>query len=278
MKKVYLEPSAINEAQRRFFGGQDLRGLLAKRGFSPATGIHTVYELGRAFLNSENTELAKQLFRILYDLDPSYQPTVADLLGQEIVSLRTGAAVLPFLDHLNQVATHEEVLRLSQGLVSDRALQFIQAREADIRHNHPLHARFHMDQGALTRRLKTPKVKSFEDLVAMMENALPELIFQVLKRRVSRSEAKELSQRLDSFPTLRTTVRANLYLSFIAFVHVTQPAFDKLDDYRHVIEASYCDALITCDGQLNNTAPKLHPGLLRIHFDDMVQEVTIGAV
>lgn len=141
-----------------------------------------------------------------------------------MLKLRTGAAVTPFLDHLNQASTRLEIERLAAGIFDSRAEEFIRSREGAIRTNSPVLSEQYL---AHVKRVKNrsvnrlKKIKTFDDIVR-----------EVLKKTVSFAEAVELSQRLASFPALRSTVNTNMYYSFIHIVYGVGPSNDKINDYR----------------------------------------------
>lgn len=49
------------------------------------------------------------------------------------------------------------------------------------------------------------------------------------------------------------------------------PGRDKLDDYRHVIEASYCDVFVTNDGQLGRTVPRINSDLSVVLWNELLE-------
>ena len=71
-------------------------------------------------------------------------------------------------------------------------------------------------------------------------------------------------------PAIRSGVRANLYLMWICISRRVAPAVDKLDDYRHIIEASYCDALVSGDDQLIRTTPRINPALESLRTPELL--------
>ena len=78
-----------------------------------------------------------------------------------------------------------------------------------------------------------------------------------------------LHGRLDEFPAIRSTVRANLYMWAVPLVSGSGVSTDKNDDYRHVVEASYANVFVTGDGQLARTVPRLNPRLRVLEWRTM---------
>lgn len=247
--------------------------MLDSKGFTPAVGLHIIYELARTFLNESERKTGAELFSILRDLDPFYQLPPEMLHAQEIIKLRTGAAVLPVLDQLNLAATRHEVERLARDIFDEKAKNFIESREEDVKVNHPKFATDYIAQIKQTTnkpQFKKKSLRTFDQVYTELENQIPDLIYRSLTGKVTRSEALELAKRMSSFPAIRSTARSHAYLSAICIIHKNIPGRDKLDDYRHIIEASYCDIFITNDRQLSRTIPHINPDLRVLLWDDLV--------
>ena len=263
-KAGYLEPSAINWLVDNAPEAASAVSSLRAAGYRPVIGLHTIYELARTFLNPKNDARGQTLFAFIRDLDPSLTPGTRKLMIQEIVSYRTGTAVLPFLDHLDQAATRAEVNRLAAVVFDGVARLFIEARERDIGENYPKvtqgYIRKVVELGSANREA-VPRFGTFEAAASFFEPKVPSIIREIVDRGISASEAAALSGQLARLPAIRSAVRANLYLMWICISKKACPAFDKLDDYRHIIEASYCDAIITQDRQLLRTVRKINPWL-----------------
>jgi hypothetical protein len=257
-KKAYLEPTIINRAHDQGLSGLNLKDVLEKNLLAPAIGLHTIYEMARTFLRTEGKPRGAALFQIIDELEPYYQLSPEMLYEQEIIKLRTGVAVFPFWDPLNLAATKQEVARLARGLFNEKARNFIAEREAEIRQNHP---KFALDYIKGIKGNQSDRLPTFEKVYLGLKDQIPNLIYQLVKRRVSLAEAHEIYHRIDSFTAIRSTVRANVYLSAICIIHQDVPGKDKIDDYRHIIEASYCDMFVTDDEQLSRTVPRINPDL-----------------
>lgn len=224
-------------------------------------------------MNEADKKTGTDLFSILQDLDPFYQPEPEMLHDQEIFKLRTGVAVLPVLDQLDLVATKLEVERLALGIFDQNAGSFIARLEEDIKENHPRLALDYIaqvEQTAKKPQFEKKRFRTFEQVYLELEPQIPDLIYCFLNGKVSHSEAQELAQRMVSFPAIRSTTMSQIYLSAICIMHGDVPSRDKLDDYRHVIEASYCDVFITNDGQLSRTVPRINPDLSVLLWNELV--------
>jgi len=274
MKSSYIETNIINKSLDLDISGGELRSQLDARALTPKFGIHGIYELARSFLNDDSRERAISLFCVLRDLDPGYQVPVDKILEQEIIKLRTGSAVLPFLPYFNQIETKQEVEKLAHGVFDEKAKSFISNREYEIKSFYPEMAKQYIAsaKSILRERPKSKKQpRTFEQLLSELESEMPDLIYRMLKGKVSLLEARELYLRLKSFPAIHASAMANAYMTSICILHGDVPGKDKIDDYRHLIEASYCDVFITDDYQLKNTVPRINSDLQVIGLNDLIE-------
>lgn len=266
--KGYLEPNIVNWARRAGWSGNYLRARLSSRGLTAHFGVHGIYELARGFLSDTHCAEAQENFGILAELEPVVGPTVEILLGKELDLLRTGAAVIPVLRPIDQVSAKAQILTMASGSFESLGRKFIEQREARASRDHPLYkARLLADlKSALASGVERPT--SFEDALVRFDEHVPAVIRKVLGARAKNREPERLHARLEEFPLIQTIVRANLYMWAIPFVSGGPgPSADKSDDYRHVIEASYCSVFITGDSQLARTAPRLNPHLSVLTWD-----------
>ena len=279
MNKLYIDTSIFNRALDTGVDATAMREAFSKLRLEPATGLLTVNELARTFLKPSNADRAKALFALLRDLDPVYQPEIRSVLKAEVTKLRTGAAVLPFLDELQHASARVEVARLAGGFFDERASRFLVdtlRRKNRDRESHKSHLANISSAGATDP--KVAALQTFDDVWAYFDSkgALPSMIAEVLRGDVSLREAKELAQRLQSFPAIATAVRSDVYLNFIMIAHAEVPGKDKLDDYKHAIGAAYCSAFLTADMQvaaLRHVLPHV-----RLLTWNSVLAPTVGAV
>lgn len=272
MQKVYIETSVINRAFSESITGNDIAIYLDTLGFQPTIGTHTIYELAKTYLEPNSILKAQQLFSILLELEASIIPPTDKLFKKEIMKLRTGAAVLPFLDTLNQSSTRQEIHKLANGIFDSKAQEFIKNREKFHRTNNPIIYRDFLDHINKVKSYGTDilkNIRTFEDVVSYFKNQIPDLIVKILKGKVSKYEAVELFHRLDSFPALRSAVRANIDLCFICIVHNTHPGSDRKDDNRHIVDSSYSKGIVTGDEQLAKRVNRINPELVIIAWKNI---------
>ena len=102
------------------------------------------------------------------------------------------------------------------GNFDENARRFIERRESEIKSEHPKNGQAYLahiqdvrsDKGAQSIKLRT-----FEDALTHFKSQIPDAIHQILQNRITRLEAKELAQRLNFFPAIRSAVRADIYLN-----------------------------------------------------------------
>ncbi|MDA2935125.1 hypothetical protein MYX82_12410 [Acidobacteria bacterium AH-259-D05] len=278
MGYLSLETSAVNRASEQGISPESLLKLIQSHGGIPAVGLHVLYEIDRNFLHDELIETGVRLSSFLYDLEPNFIKPVDLLLEEEIIRLRTNAEVRAIMDPHNQASAMMELYRLTTGN-TEEAREFVSRRENAVRLEVPqeVHAYLrHVNEVRNQDPQLAKTLKSFEDVFqyAESEGQLPRLVTDILQGvriSVNSHEAKELSLRLPSFPALHSLVRANIYICFIQIVERVQPARDRLDDFRHFIESSYSETMLTEDGGILRRAPDIAPNLLVKSLDDIAR-------
>jgi hypothetical protein len=264
VRSAYLEPSFLNRAVDEGRSANDVRSVLERRQLRPVVGLHAIYEMSRTLLEPGHERRARALFSLVRDLAPSYHWFAGELLDFELQKLRRGVAVLPFLDHDNCVRATHEVEQLASGVLSDEGRRFINAREADIAAHFPESNRLYLQQIDHVRAEapdKMPQGRQFAHTCSYFAPSFPEFIEKLLHPMASPDECRELAVHLERFPALRSVLNAHLYMIFIMLANKRPPGKDKLDDYRHIVEACYTDTFVTADRQQATTAPKINPSL-----------------
>ncbi len=119
------------------------------------------------------------------------------------------------------------------------------------------------------------RLRTFDDVWAYSESTglLEPLFVEVLGGSVTLAEAKELATSPSSFPANTAAVRANVYLNFIMISNGVKPGKDKLNDYKHCFEASYCDAFLTADRQQETAMKVICPWVPIQNWNRRLQEL-----
>jgi len=275
LNKIYIEPNVINNIRRKGLSGHKFRLALEQNNFIAYFGVHGIYELARGFLDDTNNTDAKINFKILSELDPTFSPPVKTLHEKEIDKFRTEAEVIPILDNLNAIAAKQEVIRLEHGFFDNNAKNFIIKRENDINTNGNIRMYKYLTSAKDELSKRKYNLKTYYDVYKYFEKDIPDLLYKMLDKKITISEAEEISSKLEMFPAINAAVRANIYLCYIPIVHKNIPGKDKYDDYRHLIEGSYCNFIITGDKQLIYTTPLINPFLKAINIEDLFKDLNI---
>jgi hypothetical protein len=271
MKRAYLEANAISRAAEESLSGKQLRDILGRNGLVPAIGFHTIYELARTFLNDKKIEVARTLFQIVADLESEYCEESYEILCQELNHCLRQTQIKPFLDGGKQSDTVTEVAKFARGIFDDRARSFIESREKRFRADHP-----QISQNNIRAFAKDPpknKVRTLEEFTAYYKNGQLEVVVQIFGGKLTLEQAEAVIASIERYPAMRAALMANMYLFFVQMTQKVPPATDKVDDHRHVIEASYCDAFITNDNQLLNNLGKINPRLKPVSWGALRQRV-----
>ena len=259
MRKAYLETNAICRAEDYGISGCDLRLRLEHNGLTPVVGLHVIYELARTFLNPKNTDTAIRLFRIVEELSPEYSEQPGALITQEVDRCLNNSDIAPFLDGADFNAAVDEVQKLSTGNFDDKARGFIEGRDSNFQREHEIIAKINIEE--FRRNFLIMRIRTFEDVLSYYENDFSTLLIKIFNGKLSRAEALNILDVIDTLHTIQSRLRSEIYLLFIALVHGAVPNTDKVDDHRHIIEAAYCDVFITGDSQLINNANKINPNI-----------------
>ncbi len=265
MKRAYLETNAISRATDESISGAQLRDILGARGSVPAIGFHTIYELAKTFLNDRKVEVARALFQIIVDLEPEYCEESYEILYQELNHCFAQKPISPFLVDDKKSDTISEIAKLARGDFDERARKFIKNRERRFRADHPQISQNNVE--AFAENPPQNRVRTFKEFTANYADGRPEVVVQIFGGKLSLERAAAVIASIERYPAIRAAVLANMYLFFVQMVQKVTPATDKVDDHRHVIEASYCDTFITNDNQLLNILEEINPSLEPISWD-----------
>lgn len=70
---------------------------------------------------------------------------------------------------------------------------------------------------------------------------------------MSNDYAEKLILKINDLAVIKTAIRANLYMSYLARNYKSPPSKDKTDDFRHLIDASLCSYFVTDEKKLKKT-------------------------
>jgi hypothetical protein len=264
MNMVYVDSSAIVWAVTQLFRGETLASALASEGLRPVVGMHTLSSLGESVFERGETELGMGAFSLIREMRSSFVPSARRILAYEVLSLRTGQPVNPFVETLTSRALHMEIQRLARGIFDSRSRYFIQTREARAGFPSPilniswLEERLGHD-GLDERRLKALSPSGMDEIMAAMGRELKEMVQEIFGRKITPDEAELLSRRLDSYPALSASVRANIFLMSIDEEERNLGVGPQ--SCLQLVEASYCYGILTQDPVVTKTAHAVVPWL-----------------
>jgi hypothetical protein len=273
--KAYIEASVINRSVDQGYNAISLAENLRVLGCEPVLGLNVIYELAKCFLTDQGIVRGRELFAFVDDLAPTFHRQPQYLMEQEVERFRHGTAVLPFLDYLNHVSTVMEIRRLRAGILSTQMREIIETREADIaanfQNNDALYIR-QVDELRAQYPGQVRRFRTYQDVLTQFDPDLHRFVevnINRYRRLVSPDEARRIAHRIDEFPAIRSLVRTHFYFLFHCLANHIGAGRDKLGDYRHVVEASYCKALSTADGRLTKVAPRINPDFLVLEFETL---------
>ncbi len=159
-----------------------------------------------------------------------------------------------------------EVAWLAAGNFSKEVEEFIRKREIEMRTSVPRISQEYIQhiqkkEEELGISMRKWDFEKFRDA---LKPRFPHFVSQVLKGSTSSFESKEISYRLPSFPVIRSTIRANLYLDFTIAYHKDSPNLGRIADYRHIIDASYCKFFLSDDSQQLNALSNINENLVGV--------------
>lgn len=270
MKTVLFETNAISRCLDVSLSGAELSIILQKRNLHPVVNIHSTYELARTFLNPTSHEKGKLLFTILKELNPIISCPTQDLLKREIKKLRDGTTVDFFCSRLLESQAREAIDNVAMGNFTAPYEKFIRDNEN----------KFHSEQNMWDKLIPIKKEKkfksiSYEDFVKSYMNPtniskVISHIYQHTEENLTNTETMKFLSEPNSYPALKTLIRAELYLNYLVLTSGNRPAKDKTDDFRHLIDSSYCSALVTNDVKFTSIAPQINGEIEIITFENVV--------
>ena len=268
---AYLEPSAVDAAVRARMGPAELRSRLGRLGFDPATGLHTLHECARSIVRGRPA-VARPIFQFLLELEPTFFHPADVLLDQEVGFIRGSGGIAPALDPENIRLTYSEMRLLAKGNISRELRELVVERDRGIASRWPASSGWYLGQVKELRRRDpnaAPRPATFEAFVASMQSSLGTWVLGLAHGKLTQPEVERVVRNLDILIAHRTQLRLWMYLAFICVHDGRTPSHDRLDDFRHVLEGSYCNAFVTNDGSLMHAVPRLHPQLIVVAWPEV---------
>jgi hypothetical protein len=265
---IYLDTNLWNKLLDQGVEPVELLRELKQRNAMLVLSGQTVYELTRTFANSP--ERGKELFRyIKLFLDEGIVGAYdnMNLLRSEVKALYSGAnAVIAFFDSINEALLKDEVAKLAEGIVDNRAVEFIAERKefADrTREEQKAHFKKRPDMKTKLLAVSANKVAAWLDGevsgdvgAAMLTRHLLR-VFESSDTRAAITTAQGLLRHPAS-RIAKALVRADLYSNWRC-AHRGSNKKDLVDDMYHVLNAAYCHVYATAEPKQNEYAGLLLP-------------------
>jgi hypothetical protein len=254
-KLIYLDTNLWNRLLDQGVDPVELLRELKRQNATVVLSGQTVYELTRTFRTS--AARGKELFRYvrLY-IEAGIIGTYnnMDLLRAEVRALYARAdSVVAYFDPANYDALKQEVAKLAEGIVDERAWTFLSERkEFATSSRDEQKAHFEKRPDMRTQLLAVPK----DGVAAWLDEQVSgDVGAAMLTRhliRIFESPSTDAALGLLQHPASRIAkalVRADLYSNWRCAQRGSNPR-DLIDDMYHVLNATYTDVYATAeDGQ-----------------------------
>jgi hypothetical protein len=267
--RAYFETSALDFVVKRRVPVSAIRSQLENRGLTACVGTLTINECAQPIL-SDRGDAAVALFEVIRELQPRFLADPSDLYEQETRLLRDGTPVNPHPSDAQEAFVRNEVGELADGRINLRLLELVQDRRKVKFEEWPTAMEKCLAVVKELRRdspVDVPRFGTFGQFEDFFRGDLPRFVACLPGLSLSIDQADAIAAEINLYPAIRTTVYFWCNVMFICIKDGRAPSVDKVDDYRHVVEASYCDAFITNDGQLLRSISRLHPSLTPFHVD-----------
>lgn len=162
--------------------------------------------------------------------------------------------------------TYNEIGKLSNGVFDSHACDFISSRQKSFDSDHQIICDINKK---LDDTPSTKQTRTFDGYLNFHSQSFSKVIELIFNNSISSKEALYLADNMESLPVLRSCVRANFYLCFLLFTNPNNPKKDKVDDHRHVLEASHCDVFITEDKQLLKSTNGINPDVIPLKWSSI---------
>lgn len=273
--RAYFETSALDAIVKQEIPTSYIRRQLKARRLTACVGALTLNESAQAIL-SDKGDLARVTFKLIRDLKPRFLAETVDLYEQETRLVRGGTAVIPYPSEAQENFVRDEVDKLADGRINVRFVELLLDRQRVKFKEWPASMEKYLAELKKLRRNfpgNVRRFRTFEQVEAFFRPDLARFVAGLDGLSLSIDEAEAIAAAIDRYPAIRTSVYFCWNALFICLVDGRVPSVDKVDDYRHVIEASYCDVFVSNDNQLLRSIPRLHPTLAALRIDDLVPSI-----
>lgn len=257
---LYAETSFWNELCDQAVDAEAVSEALSRQGAQLALGMNVFFEMVKTFGKAEQQvrDRAQDLFSYLKtwvrdDLHVTRQ-TPEILVDEVRHSLGDAREVRAFLDCRELSSLTEEIARLADGIFSASRERFVNERRATAKRLRQEMIKDFQSKPEVATRLKQIALERLEDwmaeevrsergaslLIGHLAQVLPEEMLSQLGGIAARLLAS------DQYRVSQALVRNGIYLNW-RLAHRGSVPTSSFDDAYHVVNASYCDKILTTD-------------------------------
>jgi len=245
---------------------------LKSNGLHGVVSQHTTYELARTFLNPKNTEIGKELFLIIKELEPIFTCETQTLLKREISKLKneSSSGMSYLIESIYVSPLNEAMDEMCKGELTQKYTSFISGMEKAFDRDNE------MWDGIIKKRDKQEfKQKSFQQyktewLETVSSATMQSQVMEFAGSRLDTKDIDTFMKNINSYPAMRTLIYSNLYLNFVAKQSGNRPSKDKSDDFRHLIDSSYCTTIVSSDERLSGYSKEINPDIEFVTFEEFM--------
>jgi hypothetical protein len=260
MQILYAETSLWNELCDQAIDAKTVAEALARQGAQLALGMNVFFEMVKTFGSSaqQARDRAHHLFSYLKtwvrDDFPATRQTPEILADEVWHSLGDAWEVRAFLDGRELRSLIEEIARLADGIFSPSRQEFVNERRATAKRLRQEMIDDLRKKPEVVTRLKQIAPERLEDW--MVEEIRSERGASLLMGHLAQVLPKEMFSHLngiaarllasDQYKVSHALVRNGVYLNW-RIAHRGSVPTSSFDDAYHVVNASYCDKVLTTD-------------------------------
>jgi hypothetical protein len=222
-----------------------------------ALGLHVIYELARG-LSGPSVKEVRAACQFLSEIrQVEYLPQLDAVVINEFDQAKHGLPILTVLPPINQFATRLELTRLTAGY-ADQAARFIASRETTVAAEHLQVAEANL------RGLKALRsIRTFEEFRRLVSPSSASANLSNLAAlhgiKLRPGVVARVLARPKDFRLLTAWLHVQWYFAWIATHHRVPPAWDKRDDFRHLLESARCDGFVTIEAALRKVGAVITP-------------------
>lgn len=275
MLRVYPDVNALHCIRNRCSEGELLSSASRKQ-FKLKLSSHVVYELARGCRGPAGSHCRATLEHIT-QLRQCVEllPDVRILIKAEFHLARFGVPIITVVDPLTEAATWEFIEKLIRGSFDEVSL-LIQKRDEQISVELAKYSDHNLEHFRSTEPKGRKSLKTFrkfeEQFRPRLGPGMVRYLMETYGAGMGSDVARILTQR-HRFPIINTFVSTQIYVNFIQVIHRSNPAKDKPDDFRHLIESASCDQFVTGDADLVARSAELCPFRPAVDLDAFLKFV-----